>query len=610
MDKKITRAQIDKVRNFQKLILSAYEISETPKGLIVNLFDLAYGILYNIFLPEDDDRACKFFVDSFEADTKEDFVNFFDFFAAVIINFVNPPIDKNPTARDRTRRKFFRMIKVEVYLVRFFMMIKNDFLFFINIFKKAFGKSSQSPDDQIAIFMILHIYNEIAYYRVEYSRNPNIDYIHKFLQQPNRNSVGSCLQEAIFPVALNSSSMSSLSLTINLPESGDCLTVFTGNYPSSITELKSNQDAAENELINFLQFGVTRKTTLTTIIGADNPSFTFCSTFNSYKFLLRSPQGNVRRTNGNQSFATLNVLDNSEVTAAGLKANKLKRPSDRSKLPFSTLSHLGNFGATAADLKANKLNRPSDRCKLLFTSLPAFRQDLHYNRDESSFLVGITENDLQKLDEIVNECMSSLIRMGLLDGHHKDISLLMDNFSIEVSREEEGNLDLNRFKSLTGEVDLSTGEIKENDGIFRQGDSWYLSPEVSENSKVFIINEGHNSGNWIRKSIIGQNLQNNSGAEAATSKNGNSLSLKNWPVLGSENWSQEIKKVKAKPAPISENFPPLPSKSNQNAGAKKPAKKDSVNKQSKKADAKKLTAKKDAKKTTKSKTAAKKKTTK
>jgi len=47
---------------------------------------------------------------------------------------------------------------------------------------------------------------------------------------------------------------------------------------------------------------------------------------------------------------------------------------------------------------------------------------------------------------------------------------------------------------------------------------------------------------------------------------------------------------------------------NQNAGAKKPAKKDSANKQAKKAATKKVTAKKDTKKTTKSKTAAKKTT--
>jgi len=267
-----------------------------------------------------------------------------------------------------------------------------------------------------------------------------------------------------------------------------------------------------------------------------------------------------------------------------------------SKLSFSTLSHLGNFGATAADLKANKLNRPFDRCKLLFTSLPAFRQDLHYNRDESSFLVGITENDLQKLDGIVNECTRSLIRMGRLDGHHKDISLLVDNFSMEVSREEEGNLDLNRFKSLTGEVDLSTGKIKENNGIFRKGDSWCLSPEVSIHSKEFIINREHNSRNWIRKSIIGQNLQSNSGAKAATSKNGNSLSLKNNRVSKSNGASGEIAKSL-------QDF-------KQNAGAKKPAKKDSVNKQSKKADTKKLNSKKDAKKNIKSKTSAKKKTTK
>ena len=62
MDKKITQKQIDKVTDFQRLILSAYVINE--KG--DNLFNLAYATFYNIFLPEDKDlRAGQFFVDSF-----------------------------------------------------------------------------------------------------------------------------------------------------------------------------------------------------------------------------------------------------------------------------------------------------------------------------------------------------------------------------------------------------------------------------------------------------------------------------------------------------------------------------------------------------------------
>ena len=572
MDSKITLEQIDKITDFQRLILSAYDIREEPNGHRLNLFVLTNVIIQEIFFDEVNFK--KSFLDSRFKNP-----NHLYFFFAVIINFVNPPI-----SRDEVDRKCLKYNIVRNYLERFFRLIKNNFIFFIDIFFRAFDNSSPIDVKKInnmAVFIILHIYNEIAYLRSSYT-NPNripdfmTDIYDKFLLAPNQNSVGAFLQEAIFAVALNSSSENSLSLAIHLPESGDCLTVFTDNSPSCITELKSNRREAERELSVFLTQGLQCKTGPgQPIILPNSPYFTFCGTYNSNKFSL----GNLNRSASN-----------------------------------------------------NTSNR-SVKFKLLFTSIRVSNRV--YQRDESSFLVSITPDVLENLNQILQQCIRNLVtpnpgQRAELTGSQESMSLLTHNFSMT---QEAFTQDLPRLESLsvplTGEVDLKTDKIKVNNGIFRQGDSWYLSPEVSENSKVFRINQQHNSTNWISQNIIrqnnsvaqaatskkrnSQNEQNNSLAQAATpkkQKSQNGQNEQNLPILRSEIWFQEIKKGNVKSKPNSENFPPLPSKSKQNAGAKKPAKKDSVNKQSKKADAKKLTAKKDAKKTTKTKTAAKKKTTK
>jgi len=610
MDKRITKQLLDKVMGFQRSILSAYdEFRGIPNNSNnkppLNLFNLAQRIFDDIFLPLDDEEACKFFIESFGTDNKNDWKDFINFFKAVIINFVNPPIDNNPAVLGE---KIFTFDKVVDYLLRFFMMIKNNFIFFIDIFKKAFGKSTQSPVEQIAVFMILHMYNEIAYSRVQNLTNPDIgNIIHSFLKAPNESSVGSFLQEAIFAVALNFSSKSSLSLSlnINLPESGDCLTVFPGNTPSSITELKSSRPSAQEVLGNFLRIGVRCKTSRRQIIGADNPFFTFCSAFNSAKFLLRSPQGNARRTNGSQPFATLKVLGNSGATAEGSTLSALGnvRRTNGSQ-PFATLKVLDNsevairqpsakFRADAA-AAASQFNRSSDRCKLLFRSLRASTRDGRYSRDDSCFLVGITASDLESLDDYLNACIRFLVLSGQLNGPPVRVSLLTANFP---SSEEDVNQDLTRLRSLlseplTGEVDLSTRQIKENSSIFARGargggGGVCLSSQGRALSLVKSNSEKRDSRNWIMENIIGQSLQSTSGAEATASKTARSQSRKK----NNAEHASESNGASGAGDPI------------QNAGAKKPAKKDSVNKQSKKADAKKLTAKKDAKKTTKSKTA-------
>lgn len=600
MDKKITQEQIDKVTDFQRLILSAYEISKTPNGHRVNLFILTNAILQNIFFYD------SMFRDNFlftHLGTGLDL----HFFVAVIINFVNPPINKGSGGI-----KFLRYDKIVNYLKNFFTMIKVNFLFFIEIFKKAFS-ISPSPDKKIcniAVFMILHIYQEIAFCLVEYPRNPaTVKWIKENrLISPNSNSVGSMLQEAIFAVALNCSSNESFSLNIHLPECGDCLTVFSDNSPSSMTELKSNRSYAETALFEFLRDGVKNKITNQPIIGCRDPNFTFCSAYNSEKFLLKFTQSNAGNGSNSAAFvtsATSNEFNNNSSGWTTVSSSKRRKAASHGIEKFLNTS------------------RESDNwsigCKLLFTNLQAKTLGGFYKRDESSFLVGITANDLDNLDSILNQCIRSLIKGEQLPEDSSSISLLATNFP--PLRQLQFERELSRLKSLTipltGQVDLSTGKIVKNRGIFNPVESWCLSPELSKNSRVLNLKKENskNSINSIKNTmntIIRQNLQSAFGAKAVNFKivENSRLNLKNSAVLGSENSAHTSENLSSKSQGFSGESAASKKNSNQNAGAKKPAKKESVSKQSKKADAKKLTVKKDAKKTTKSKTAAKKKTTK